>query len=250
MINLTEHVWTLRSSGGQKITRVEIIDNGHAIRYYTVHENSNDMQQNMSEFERLFPLVEVERISLNDGFMKYNPNTPNQERVKSDIIAAKNSQMKNFRRAGINPYLNKDGKTITFDSKDAERTIAGKTPEWWDKAARKFMPQKRSRLGSVWEYDVFLGTVIKMLVEKENYSIEEAWRFVCDTQNSGSVKGFPNKRGKHVRKDEIGQENMRLIVKSHMNNRFAMIVSNSSVSKIELPNTVYIRSVGWLVMDA
>ncbi len=67
MSKATEQEWVLKSYGGQKIVRAEIIDNGQGIRYYTIPESESEkvqLQVDSKEFEEMFPIVDIENVSL------------------------------------------------------------------------------------------------------------------------------------------------------------------------------------------
>lgn len=183
---------TLKSRSGEKIVKVEIIDNGLGIKCYTMPR----FQPGSKEFEKMFPIVDIEGISLNDSFMQYEPGTElneraksNIQRVKSSIIEAKELEMKNFRRASIAPSLEPDGKTIIYcvGEEPAKSRCLVDGEEWWDKNAPIFMPEKNSRLMDDLEEDAFLGTIIKYLVEEKKYAVVDAWDAVCvkDKSNLG-----------------------------------------------------------------
>ena len=145
MTKATEHEWVLKTSSGQKITKVEIIDKGHGIKYYTTLDEDDDisMQESTSEYEEMFPIVDIEAISLTDRFMAYNPTTPNQTRVRRDIRTAKKNHMKNFRRATLIPSFQEDGKSICYEVDG--RPAVGRTPKWWRDILEKFDSEKNSR---------------------------------------------------------------------------------------------------------
>ena len=70
----------------------EIINNGQGIKYYTIPELKNKKVQpqlSSKEFEKMFPVVDIENVSLEDSFMQYEPETDQGNRVKTSIIEAK-----------------------------------------------------------------------------------------------------------------------------------------------------------------
>ncbi len=212
-----------------------------------------------TRFDEIFPIVNIEDISLNDKFLRHRPKTPNQTRIRRDIITAKKRHMENFRAAAILPsfYKVKD-EPITFYYNDGEEPAVGMTPEWWEQEAKKFKPNMNSRLGNILEYDVFLGAVIKRLVEKENYSIKKAWEITCDSQlNAGNLGPFKTK-GKHAKGRIFEYEHIRRIIKGYGNKGFIMVGNytegknvkyTASIEEMNLSNTVYLRTVGWVVLD-
>ena len=174
---------------GQKIVRTEIIDDGQGIKYYytvpeseskTVPESESkkvQLQAGSKEFEEMFPIVDIENVSLQDSFMSYEPENNLEKRVKSNIIRAKELGMKNFRKPCMDPSFADDGETIIYCA--GEKPAVGLDAFWWNKNAPKFMPEKNSRQIDDLEKDVFLGIIIKYLVYEEEKKVKDAWKAVC-----------------------------------------------------------------------
>lgn len=186
---------------GEEITRVNIIDGGKAAEIlFSVSEScekkSETVEPNVGsqEFEEMFPIVDIEGLSLEESFMQYEPQTSNEKRVKASIIKAKEIGMKNFRIPAMDPALDDDGETIIYCA--GRKPAVGKSPQWWYKNAPKFMPSKNSRLKDDLQADVVLGVMrIKCLVE-EGYQVVEAWKAVC--VNSKDLGHYWNsKNAKH-----------------------------------------------------
>ena len=222
--------------------------------------------KNSPEYDELFPLVRVEDISPNDRFINgYIPTSANQRRVKRSIMMAisPHSHMMNFRRAAVLPRFTKaaDGKLmVSFNEED--RPAVGMTPEWWEEFARNVSKNNRSRLGTDYEYDVFLGTIIKDLVENKGYGIREAWKITCDSQliasNLGKHSKKRYKRARHAKGKIYDAEKIRFILKGHSENCFYIVGNYSegrdirytaSMFEAQYKNTVYLRSEGWIVLD-
>lgn len=179
---------------GKEITRVNIIDGGKAVEILfsfsgSDKEKSEEVKPKMSSenFERMFPIVDIEGISLEDDFMKYKPITDREKRVWRSIAKAKNIGMKNFRIPAIDPSLDVDGKRIIYHL--GRKPALGKNVGWWHEKALEFMPSKNSRIRDELEHDVVLGVmVIKCLVE-EGYTVEDAWKEVCaNSKNLGHYR--------------------------------------------------------------
>lgn len=194
MSKTTEQEWMLTASRGQKIVRVEIVNDGRGIKYYTIPELESKKvqpQPGSKEFEEMFPIVDIENVSLEDEFMQYEPQTTNEKRVKASIIKAKEIGMKNFRIPAMDPSLDDDGETIIYCA--GRKPAVGKSPIWWYENAPKFMPSKNSRLKDDLQADVVLGVMrVKQLVEKEGYKVAEAWEAVCN--NSKDLGHFKNSK--------------------------------------------------------
>lgn len=198
MRETTEQEKILRIDSDQKIVRVEIIDDGHGIKYYTVPELESKKVQyetGSMEFEEMFPIVDVEGLSLEESFMQYEPQTFEGKRVKASIIKAKKIGMKNFRIPAMDPSFDDDGETIIYCK--GRKPAVGRSANWWYENAPKFMLGKNSRLRDELEHDVVLGIMlIKHLVEEQGYQVAEAWKEVCvDSKDLGHYR--KSKNAKH-----------------------------------------------------
>ena len=162
-----------------KIVRSKIIDSGKAIEVYIEQDSTQISASNISkkEFEEIFPIVEASKLSLKDSFMKHKPQTEEQKRLKKSLEQSIKEGLKDFRRPIMDPSIDKDG-NITF--KEGNKPAVGENCYWWEENAKAFMPQKDSRQGILKEYDAFLGTLIKYLVDDEKWSVKDAWTAVCN----------------------------------------------------------------------
>lgn len=191
----TERECMLTTSGSQKIVRVEIVNNGQGIKYYTVPQLKSEKekpQPGSKEFEEMFPIVDIEKVSLEDSFMQYEPETERGKRVKASIIEAKRIGMKNFRIPAMDPSLDDDEETIIYSA--GREPAIGKPPMWWYKNAPRYMPNKNSRMRDNREHDVVLGVMlIKYLVEEKGYKVADAWKAVCvDSKDLGHYTNSKN----------------------------------------------------------
>lgn len=123
-----------------------------------------------------FILVEAESLSLEDDFMKFEPQTDREKATKELISEAIHNGVKNFYRPKCDP---------SFDEQEKICYQAGLEPAvnmtygWWKTNAKKFCPDHISRLGTRLEYFAFLGVLVKKLVE-EGKSVRWAWNAVCN----------------------------------------------------------------------
>ena len=152
------------------------------------------------EFEEMFPVVEIENVSLNDSFMQYNPKTSQEKRVKSSIIKAKETGMRNFRKAAMDPSFADDDKTIIYCT--GKKPAVGGLGNFWDEIFKNFIPEKNSRLIDDLEKDVSLGVLIKYLVEKRKYKVRKAWKTVC--VNSKDIAHCDNSKDAKHEFEETG----------------------------------------------
>ena len=86
------------------------------------------------------------------------------------------SGVSDFYRPKLDPSLDSQGK-ICYQP--GLRPAVGKSYNWWEKNAKEFCPERKSRLGTKSEYVAFLGVLIKKLVAS-GWSIADAWNAVCN----------------------------------------------------------------------
>lgn len=127
-------------------------------------------------FQEKFPVVKASELSIKDSFMRFAPNTENQILLQESLICQIERGAQDFRRPAIDPSLDADGNIIYMAGKEP---ALGIHPELLEQKAKDFMPKLNSRIGSNQEYDLFLGTLIKFLVEKRNHPVAMAWAEVC-----------------------------------------------------------------------
>lgn len=184
---------------GEEITQGNIVDGGKAVEILFSFSESDEKKSKTvkpnvgsQEFEEMFPIVDIENVSLEDSFMQYEPKNHREKRVKGSIIEAKRIGMKNFRIPAIDPSLDDDGETIIYCV--GRKPAVGKSAKWWNENAPKFMPNKNSRMRDLLEHDVVLGVMqIKYLVEEKGYKVEEAWKAVCaDSKDLGHYRNSKN----------------------------------------------------------
>ena len=217
-----------------------------------------------TEFDKLYPMVRASKLRLEDRFMEYTPRTLEQKKFKRVLTKAIKSGLLDFRKPIMDPCFEQDG-YIGF-KKDAKPAVEC-SAFWWDDRARKFMPDKNSRIGTKKEYVAFLGTLIKYLIEKEGYDVGEAWKMVCDDShklghyiNSQDAKGDYENTGsrkvgkfydlantcKIIRDDRIG-----IFLRAGGNYKMLSIASPlSRIVPIDKPYDYRITHVGWIVLDA
>lgn len=129
------------------------------------------------ELDEKFPIVRASTLSLEDSFLKHEPQSIQQERLKTSIIAGINEGLKDYRRPAGDLSIDEEGNYIY---KKGEKPAVGKSTIYGIEKLKEFMPEKNSRMTTQREYDAFLGLLIKYLIEKEGYSIEKAWDAICD----------------------------------------------------------------------
>lgn len=120
--------------------------------------------------------IEASKLSLEDNFMKHQPATKNQERLKSYLETVIANGLEDFWRFRLDPSINMDGELVFLPG---HRPAVGKSYSWWEEKSESFLPEHGSRLGTATEYVAFLGTLIKKLTA-EGTSVNSAWHMVCD----------------------------------------------------------------------
>lgn len=142
----------------------------------------------------LFELVEVEKLSENDEFMKFTPSCKREKVVKALIEEVISLKIRNFYCSKYDPSF--------YDFRNGICFSAGKVPaidrsyEWWLNTCISYNPQCNSRLGTRYQYVAFLGVLIKRLVEAGN-SVAWAWNVVCtDSRKIGHYCNSENASGK------------------------------------------------------
>lgn len=127
--------------------------------------------------EHLFPVVEVESLTMGDRFLREHvPRSRNEERIWSSCECAIRYRTRNFRRNSISPSLNEEGK---IEFKEGLKPAVGKPARWWAENAKQVCLEKKSRLATVFDEDLFNGILIRYLIEQAGFTVSEAWKSVC-----------------------------------------------------------------------
>lgn len=162
-------------------------------RRRTVVTRLEEIKGTQEWLDKYFPIVRASTLSLEDEFLKHNPTSERQKETKKEIISAIESGLCDFRAQRMDPTLDENG-NICY--KAGKRPAVEKITKWWYENAKKFLPEKKSRVGINKERYAFLALLIKYLIEKENYTISGAWKAVCDqSKNLGHFKDSKNAKG-------------------------------------------------------
>ena len=124
-----------------------------------------------------FVLIEASKLSLDDEFLKYEPQTERQKNFKYTVKAVIEKGVKDFWKPRMDPSFNPKGDGICFEF--FRSPAVGKTYKWWKRAAKKYCPERKSRLGTFDEYIAFLAVLMKMLIAN-GWPIEKVWHVICD----------------------------------------------------------------------
>lgn len=222
-------------------------------------------------------LIPVSKISTEDAFMKLAPNSTKAERDLHNRIGilehmTKKGYVKDFYKPIMDPgvtnsynwheFLNPA--RIVYEEGNAPAT--GGCVDFWLEMTRF---AGGWRIGNKHEYVGFLGILIKMLIEEENFSVAEAWNAVCndskdlgiyhkpyedDMRNTGSkgICGFYDLG--NTRK--IIEINSYTSVYAYAGGDYTKRGQDYPLSRIEITSTImndfkfgHLNVVPWLVHD-
>jgi len=217
-------------------------------------------QKYVGNFDEVFPIIDPSEL-IGHKLLKHKPKTKWQKDLLNDIRRAISMELPAFRVSCMDPsFLN--GK-IVFRA--GNWPAIGRTAIWWDETWKKFMPNKNSRSGTELHYAVFLGKLMKFLIEEKNYSVDDAWYAVCnDSRELGHYWFSKNSKDtfESTGSRKIGAffdlANTAKILKRWDSYGF-LIASGSwkdysyplaGLRDVDEPRFIgYVDSVGWLVMD-
>lgn len=180
MSKIKEDLLVFEALPNKRIRRVKIKDDGRSVEVYQVDEKDYLKSKEEELFEEIFPIVEVSQLSLLDTFLKYTPETNNQEKLYNEIIEVIKSKISDFRVPIYDPSIERDTLNIKITFLPDAIPATNISPDVWKNIALKVAPNKSSRLGSRKQYVAFLAVLIKALVNEEGYSVSKAWEMVCD----------------------------------------------------------------------
>lgn len=132
--------------------------------------------QESKSFDEKFPIVRASTLSKEEIFLKHEPKSERQRKLKNLILKGIEVGLKDFRAPALDPSFK--GEIIVY--KAGEEPALYETPNFWDEELKKIIPEKNSRMGTLLQRAAFLGLLIKYLIEKEGYEVAEAWEAVCD----------------------------------------------------------------------
>ena len=126
--------------------------------------------------EKLFVKIEPFKLSIDDKFMQHSPRTFKERCFKDLLAAAIKHKVEIFYCPRYAPSLTEDGSSFCYEP--GRMPAVGKPYAWWEAEARRFKPDRESRIGTKYEYALFLATLMKKMVDAGN-SVELVWKFVC-----------------------------------------------------------------------
>ena len=252
-----------------KITRVSI--KGGKIEIFSIPEyrkshkeiNQEEVKGTQEYIDKYFPIAKASTLSLEDEFLKHEPKTKEQRKFKNALISAIESGLSDFRAQRMDACFDEEG-NICF--KSGMKPAVGKSPNWWKETAKKFMPEKGSRLGTTKERIAFLGLLIKYLIEEKGYTVSNAWKAVCDQSkdlghywdSENAKHDFEDTGSRQVSEwydlantykitvdDEVGGFSL-VGGRYYHNGNFSPL---ADVYSVDYPDNGCSNSVGWLVLS-
>ena len=155
---------------GGRITKAEVLEDGSCKLVVNVARRMDE-----------FVLIKASELSLHDDFMDYEPCTRKETEVKNVLMGAiKSGELEDFYRPKYDPSIDEDGDIQFVPGK---KPAVGFSFSEWLKIAEEFWPERRSRIGTMWDYYAFLGVRIKKMVEA-GVDKERAWHMVCDNSDN------------------------------------------------------------------
>ena len=151
--------------------------------------------------EDIFVKVEASKLSIEDEFMKHQPQSNEERNFKELVKTAIKSGLKDFWHPRYDPSLDADGRICYVPGRMPAVNLSY---NWWEENAKKYAPKSGSRLGTKTEYIAFMAVLIKELVASGK-SIEWAWNVVCnDSKELGHY--WNSKNAKHAFEDTGSRE--------------------------------------------
>lgn len=222
---------------GARIMEAKVNDDGTCNLYLEGITNENLEQLSVEvifkENSNPFQLVEASKLSLKDEFMQYEPETSSGRELKCELENVICAGISNFWCPKYAPSLSGD---YGISYGELEPPAVGKEWFWWENTAKKFEPERNSRLGSKEQWIAYCGVRIKTLM-KRGFSAKEAWKTVMKAENLHMMLAWDFKIGSFWMtipnfEDTPAHENLTVL--------FTRVHASDFSSKV---------SVGWIVYD-
>lgn len=236
---------------GGRITKAEVLEDGSCKLVV-------DVARRMDEFI----MIEASKLSLQDDFMDYEPKSRQEAEVKNVLTEAiKSGELEDFYRPKYDPSFDEDG---NLQFVPGRKPAVGFSFSDWLRIAEEFWPERKSRIGTKWEYYAFLGVLIKKMVESV-MDKQDAWHMVCtDSSDLGhfasSDRGLElAETGSHLSYGfcDLGNTSKLISVGPYeyafVSEPFFSFAAYSSLASIHIKNSDFkIKqnySVGWIVLE-
>lgn len=264
MAKTVEQKWVVNAPEGAKITQAKISDDGKSVEIIIASETTEEQKPaavNTENFDVMFPIIDPSEL-IGHKLLKHKPKKRRQERLMADILKGIELKLPAFRAPCMDPS-EENGK-IVF--KPGNKPAVRHSPVWWDETWKKFMPSKNSRSGTDLHRAAFLGKQMKYLVDEKNYSVEDAWKAVCDDSrdlghywDSKDAKYAFEPTGSRKVGAFFDLANTCKFLKKWGASGFLLAGGDyiaygdsyplAGLCAVDNPNYDYCNSVGWLVLD-
>ena len=200
-----------------------------------------------TDTEMKFKKVPASELRLDDDFMKYQPKTKEGEDFKNLVEIAIKSGLKDFWCPVCDPSFDRKGRICYEPDKEF---ATGKRYKWWKRKAKKFCPERKSRLGTKNEYFAYLATVIKELVEVGK-PVEWAWNAVSNEKRKHYWKPKDAKHEqvncyKLLAEDE---ENGGFFIACGFYNYARRYYLKASLYHVDRHNCIAYPASGWIILE-
>ena len=196
MSNKATAEFEIKVSGG-RIIQANAMPDG---RYQLIVELAEVEEKTLPIVEDgVFVKVKASKLTLEDEFMQYVPQTDEQKAFKELVKTVIQKGVKDFWRPKYDPSLDETGNIICYNV--GNLPAVGKSYYWWKTAAKQFKPECKSRLGTRNEYIAFLAVLIKKLVAN-GWTLSAAWNAVCN--NSKELGHYLNSEKAIARFEDTG----------------------------------------------
>ena len=193
-------------------------------------------QKYVGNFDEVFPIIIPKKLIWH-RVLWHKPRTAREKMLMDNIKKGINLKLPAFRIAYMDPS-EEDGK-IVF--RHGNKPAVGHSPIWWSETWKNFMPSKNSRSGTELHWAIFLGYLMKHLVDEKKYSVKDAWKAVCDDE----LFNISNTRKILERWEKSGFWFAGNACFSDKNNKYPLV----HLVPIFYTSFDNYDSVGWLVMD-
>ena len=139
---------------------------------------TTDKKLTVYEGQEPFKLIEASKLNAKDDFIQDVELFGKVRIFREKFLNVLNgtNNIHDFYIQGIDPCESEDG-NIEYHA--GKMPAVGHSFNWARKVAYEYAPYLGSRVGTEVEYLLFCGVLIKELVEKGIYSVNEAWHNVC-----------------------------------------------------------------------
>ena len=137
---------------------------------------SKTSEMEIEVFGRKVPiaLIEASKLNLDGGIMNYYPPSLRGMEFRNLLRMAIKKEVRDFYIPVMDPSVDEEGK-IFYEA--GNKPAIGYSYSWWERKAKEFCPEHRSRLGTKYERMLFLGILITKLVES-GCDLIDAWKCI------------------------------------------------------------------------